>query len=252
MSKPNISIIYEDADLIIVNKPAQMLSIPDRFKPNLPNLLTELRKLYAEVFIVHRLDKDTSGVLCFARNAAAHRHLSMQFEKHTPMKTYWLLVEGCMEEGAEGTIDAPMIEDESRLGSMRVMSKGKPSLTTYKAIAHYRHYTIVEASPRTGRTHQLRVHFAHLGFPPAVDALYGQHTELYLSEIKQRKFNLKKDNEERPLLSRVPLHALSLTIQHPTSLETLTFTADLPKDLHAVQQQLGKWDAVKKQYNPFG
>lgn len=245
MSKSNLDILHEDNDLIIVNKPASMLTIPDRFKPLLPNVLGELKKKYGEVFIVHRLDRETSGVLCFARNAAAHRHLSMQFEKHTPTKVYWLLVEGAMETGAEGLIDAALGEDESRAGSMRVVSKGKPSMTEYKAVSYFRHYTVVEATPRTGRTHQLRVHFAHIGHPPAVDALYGQHTALYLSEIKQRKFNLKKHSDEQALLSRVPLHALSLTVLHPTTLVPVTFTAPLPKDLYAVHQQLGKWDAIK-------
>ncbi len=250
MSKTPYEIIHEDADLLIVSKPAGLLTIPDRFRTDIPNLQNMLRRQYGEIFVVHRLDKDTSGVICFARNAEAHRHLSLQFQEHTPKKIYWMLVEGCMEEGAQGLIDAPLIADEQRAGSMRVQAKGKPAQTEYKAIEYFRHFTTVEFVPRTGRTHQIRVHAAHIGFPPAVDPLYGSRDGLQLSEIKQRRFNLKKWENEQPLLSRVPLHALSLTVVHPTTNETTTFSAPLPKDLRAVVQQLAKWDSTQQRIVP--
>ena len=245
MAKSSLDIIYEDDDIVIVNKPAGMLTIADRFRADIPSVIAELRKKYKDILTVHRLDKDTSGVICFARNASAHRHLSKQFEDHTPMKVYWLLVEGNMEPGSEGIIDAPLMENEARLGTMRVSKTGKPSLTTYKAVAHFRHFSIVEATPKTGRTHQIRVHLAHIGYPPAVDKYYGQREKLFLSDIKQRKFNLKKHTQELPLLDRVPLHALSLTIQHPTTLQAMTFEAPLTKDLAATTKQLSKWDGLK-------
>lgn len=250
MSKITYEIIAEDADILVLSKPAGLLTIPDRFRPDLPNLQNLLRRQYGEVFVVHRLDKDTSGVICFARNAEAHRLLSLQFQEHTPEKVYWLLVEGCMEEGASGVIDAPIAPDEQRDGSMRVKPKGKPAQTTYTATEFFRHFTVVEMRPRTGRTHQIRVHAAHIGFPPAVDPLYGRRASLLLSEVKQRRFNLKKWEDEQPLLSRVPLHALSLTITHPTTQERQTFTAPLPKDLRAVVQQLAKWDSSSERIVP--
>lgn len=250
MAKNSLDIIYEDDDIVIVNKPAGMLTIADRYRADIPSVINELRKKYQDILTVHRLDKDTSGVVCFARNASAHRHLSKQFEEHTPKKVYWLLVEGCMEAGSEGVIDAPIGENEAKLGTMRIMNKGgKASITNYKAVGFYRHFSVVEATPLTGRTHQIRVHLAHIGYPPAVDPFYGQRDKLFLSDIKQRKFNLKKHTDEQPLLSRVPLHALSLTIQHPTTLEPMTFEAPLTKDLQATTRQLSKWDALKPLLN---
>ncbi len=244
MAKQTLEIIYQDDDIIVVNKPSHLLSIPDRYRSDIPNVLKTLREQFPEVLTVHRLDKDTTGVLCFARNAAAHKHLNQQFENQHPTKVYWALVDGLVLD-PEGTIDAAIAEHPTRSGMMYVQSRGKNSVTDYKVVEAFRHFSIVEAMPRTGRTHQIRVHLAHIGNPLAVDNLYGQRSQLFLSEIKHRKFRLGKYENEQPIVARVPLHALSLTIIHPTLGTPMTFTADLPKDLKAIRQQLTKWDSVK-------
>jgi 23S rRNA pseudouridine1911/1915/1917 synthase len=237
-----IEILYQDADIVVVNKPQQTLTIPDRYRPELPSVVKQLEKLLdvEKIWIVHRLDKDTSGVLCFALNAPAHRHLSIQFEHQHPCKRYWALVEGVLLDKS-GVIDAAIEEHPTKPGLMSVQAKGKPSVTHYQVLEEFKKYTIVEAQPKTGRTHQIRVHLAYLGYPLAVDPLYGTQTELFLSDIKQRKFKLQKHTEEQPMLARVPLHAHSITLKHPTTEIDMTFTAALPKDLQAVHNQLVKW-----------
>ncbi len=243
--KNNLEIIYQDDDLIIVNKPAGLLTIPDRYNPEIPSVLKQLRGLFEQVFIVHRLDRETSGVMCFAKNAAAHRNLSIQFEHQRPTKIYWALVEGILQE-KQGIIDAAIAENTVQPGLMLVHQRGKNAISHYEVKEEFRHYSILHVSPKTGRTHQIRVHLAHIGFPMAVDVFYGQKTQIFLSEIKQRKFKIGKYEDEQPILSRVPLHALSLKLLHPTTNQELVFSAELPKDLRALQNQLSKWDAARK------
>ena len=118
-------------------------------------------------------------------------------------------------------------------------------MSHYQVAEEFRHYSILHVSPKSGRTHQIRVHLAHIGFPLAVDVFYGQKTQLFLSEIKQRKFKIGKDVDEQPILARVPLHALSLKLLQPSTGEEMNFSAELPKDLRALQNQLSKWDTFK-------
>ncbi len=235
------SIIFEDNDIIVLNKPAHYLTIPDRFVAERPNLTSFLKDRLDEVFIVHRLDKETSGVILFAKNAEAHRNLSMQFEARTVDKIYLALVEGSVHK-EEGEINQPIANNMRDKGRMIIAKRGKPSLTLFKVIERFKNYTLVEANIKTGRTHQVRVHFEIIGYPLAVDSLYGRKDAFLLSEVKMKKYRRGKDAfEEKPLMSRTTLHAAKVTFRHPTTNESMTFEAELPKDFRAVLNQLRKW-----------
>lgn len=233
-------LIYEDDQILIVTKPAGLLTIPDR-AGNQNSLVTALQSKYGKVFIVHRLDRETSGILCFARNEAAHRHLSMQMEHHTADKFYLALLDGVLHH-EEGEIDKPIGEHHYIPGKMAVTNSGKASLTFYRAVERFQRFTLVEAQIKTGRTHQIRVHFQSIGYPLAIDALYGRREQFLLSEIKGKKYKSGKfTEEERPLMERTSLHAARLRLQHPVTGEMMEFTSELPKDFAAMLNQLRKW-----------
>lgn len=233
-------LLYEDDYLIVVNKPAGLLTIPDRFG-NKDSLVSALERHYGKVFVVHRLDRETSGVLCFARTEAAHRHLSIQFERHAVDKYYHVLVEGVVHH-EEGEIDKPIGEHPAVSGKMAIVAHGKPSLTFYRVLERFKRYTLVEALLKTGRTHQIRVHFQSIGYPLAIDPLYGRKSAFFLSEVKGKTYKSGKfSSDERPLMDRTSLHASRLRIDHPENGERLEFKAELPKDFQAVLNQLRKW-----------
>ncbi len=227
--------------MVVVNKAPGLLSIPDRFEPERPNLKHLLEAHYGEIYVVHRLDRETSGLLCFARNAEAHRQLSLQFEERTVEKIYLALVDG-IPVPPEGQIEAGIAPHPSQAGKMITSSRGKAALTLYRVVETFRHFALVELSIKTGRTHQVRVHFQSIGHPLAVDPLYGRRNSFLLSEIKGKNYRQGKfQEEERPLLTRTSLHALRLTLTHPGTGQRQTFEAPLPKDLAAVVKQLRKW-----------
>jgi 23S rRNA pseudouridine955/2504/2580 synthase/23S rRNA pseudouridine1911/1915/1917 synthase len=240
MAKKMPTLLYEDSDLIVANKPAGLLSIPDRFVPEKPNLQHMLNHAFEKVWVVHRLDRDTSGLICFALNESAHRHLSLQFQERTVQKTYLAIVNGVVHKD-QGTIDRAIAPHPAQSGKMMAGSKGKKAITHYKVVERFRQFTLLELELETGRTHQIRVHLEALGHPLIVDELYGRRAAFFLSEVKQRGFNLAQGKEERPLLTRQPLHALRLNLLHPASEQPLTLEAPLPKDMNAVVKQLKKW-----------
>lgn len=239
--KLKIEIVYEDDSLLIVNKPAEVLTIPDRFDTTKPNVIGLLSEHYADkIWVVHRLDRETSGIICFAKTEEAHKNLSQQFFNRTVDKIYLALVDGKPNPDAN-TIDAPIGPHPTLPGKMTVIRTGKSSVTDYKVTEVFKAFSLVEANIRTGRTHQVRVHFKHIGHPLAVDPLYGKREAFFLSEVKYRKYQLGKDQEERPLMSRTTLHAYQLSLAHPVTGERMTFTNPLPKDFQAVLNQLRKW-----------
>lgn len=238
--KKKLSILYDDEHLVLVNKPANYLSIPDRFATDQINLLTLLTEKYGKIYVVHRLDKETSGIICFAKTAEAHRILSQQFEKRGVQKIYYTLVEGSVHQ-MEGKIDLPIAPSKSRLGKMVIAKRGKSSVTEYKVIESFKQYTLLGADIKTGRTHQIRVHFEAIGYPLAIDSIYGRKDAFFLSHLKLRKYKSGKFAEERPLMSRTSLHAYELSFDHPATQERMTIQAPLPKDFKAVLQQLRKW-----------
>lgn len=237
--KSKVEIIYHDNAIIVVNKPPNLLSIPDRYAPQLPNVLGFLRDKFDEVYTVHRLDKPTSGVMCFAKTAEAHKSISTQFQERSTSKIYLALVDG-KPLRKEGVINKPIAQNQVNSSKMIIAERGKPSITAYKVVEEFRHYALVEADIKTGRTHQIRVHFQSMGHPLAIDELYGKRERLYLSEIKSG-YNIGKFDTERPLMSRTTLHANRLTIQHPQTGEEMAFEAPLHKDFAAIVKQLRKW-----------
>lgn len=239
--KPDI--LFEDESIVIVSKPAGMLTIPDRFDKDFPNIRTFLIDLYDEIFTVHRLDRDTSGVLVFAKNAEAHKHLSMQFEHQQVQKTYLAIVRGIVSKDDQD-IDIPLIADTRKKGLMRPSARGKESFTSIHVVQRFRMATLLECKPKTGRLHQIRVHLSAIGYPLLVDQDYGSNAEFKLSTIK-KKFNVGKNQEERPLLIRTPLHSSSLEFTHPLTSDSVKFTAEMPKDMSATINVLNKYAPYK-------
>ena len=230
-------IIYEDENLVAVNKPSGLLTIPDREGVN--GLRNLLQHKYGTIFTVHRLDKDTSGLVIFAKNEEAHRHLSMQFENRETKKIYNGLVLGNPAQKS-GVINEPIAEHPVKKGMMCVYKKGKESITEYEVVETFRLYSWMQFRILTGRTHQIRVHMKHLGHPIVSDAMYGDGKPVFISSLK-KKFNLAKEaEEERPLLNRMALHAAQLSFNGLNN-ETVSLEAPLPKDLKAVLNQLNKW-----------
>ena len=238
--KQAYDIIFEDEDLVVVNKSPLILTIPDRFAPEKPNLYHLLGERYEKIFTVHRLDKETSGILVFAKTEEAHKHLSEQFSGRTVEKIYYALVEGHLHQ-EEGVIDKFIAPHPQHPDKMVIATRGKRSVTHFKVVEYFKNYTLVEANIKTGRTHQIRVHFQAIGYPLAVDAMYGRKDVFLLSQVKMSKYRLGKNEEERPLMARSSLHAWQLTFEHPRTGEPMVFEAPLPKDFAAVLQQLRKW-----------
>lgn len=236
MKKQRYEILFEDDDIVIVNKPAGLLSIPDRYDSEISNLLNILQSRTEEIFTVHRLDKDTSGVMVYAKNAASHKILSLAFQNHEVQKDYWALISGSMMK-EKGSIEVPL-----KTGGKKVLvaKDGKDSLSHYEVIENFGLYSLVKINIVTGRTHQIRVHFQSIGHPLMVDAKYGNSEAFYLSEVKGRKYRKRKDAIENPLIERTSLHAQKITLKHPSSNELMTFEAPLPKDMKAVVNQLRK------------
>jgi RluA family pseudouridine synthase len=235
-----LNIIHEDDELILIDKAAGLLSVPDRHDPEVPSLIKLVSsRVKQDVLPVHRLDRLTSGLLLFAKSTDAQRHLSLQFERRTIEKVYLALVEGRPVK-PEGQIEAAIAVHPTKAGRMMISTKGKPSISRYRVIDFFGDYSLLEVDLLTGRTHQIRIHLQHIGHPLLVDPFYGNRSELLLSKLKGRKFNLKKGTEERPLLDRVPLHAHRLGFVHPSQEKRLTFTSELPKDIAASINQLKK------------
>lgn len=231
-------IISESDNWIALNKPSGLLSIPDREGKEV-SLKRLLQEKYGNIFTVHRLDRDTSGLLVFAKNELTHKNLSQQFETRQTEKIYLGLVLGSVND-REGTIDAPIAENLMKKGTMIIHKNGKASLTDYEVLENFKIYSWLQFRILTGRTHQIRVHAKHIGYPVVCDPLYGDGKPVLVSSLKS-KFNLSKNElEERPLLNRLALHALSLKFTN-TNGETIKLEAPLSKDLKATLQQLRKW-----------
>ena len=235
--RKDIEVIFEDDDLVVINKAPGMLSIPDRVQSQ-PSLKDILFDEYGTIFTVHRLDKETSGVIVFAKNEASHKNLSQQFENRETEKYYTGLVTGQLEE-KEGSVSVPIIEHPVKKGLMTTSSKGKESVTEYRTEEEFGVYSLVKFRILTGRTHQIRVHMNYLGHPIACDELYGTGKPILLSSLKKRYNLSKKEEEERPILSRLALHAGKLLFRDMAG-QLQTIEAPLPKDMRALLQQLRK------------
>ncbi|PUZ28053.1 RNA pseudouridine synthase [Chitinophaga parva] len=231
-------ILMETPDYVVVNKPSGLLTIPDRHDGELQSLRGILQKQYGEIFVVHRLDKDTSGIILFARHAEAHKYFSQLFETRGVSKFYQGLVTGQVVP-PKGSILEPIIEHPTIKGKMATARKGKASHTDYEVLEDFGTYSLVKMQIHTGRTHQIRVHMKHIGNPIVMDEMYGKAKPVLLSDIK-KKFKLGKfTEEERPLLNRLALHAWRLEFDDMQG-QAQVVEAPLPKDMQAVMTQLRK------------
>ena len=175
-----VPVLFFDDALLAVDKPSGILSIPDRYDPDAPVAATQLREDWGKLLVVHRLDKDTSGVLVYARDAEAHKALGAAFESRSVAKTYRALVRG-VPAWDETACDLPLTPDGDRMHRTIVDAhKGKRSSTSFAVVARYKNFANIEAKPETGRTHQVRVHLAALGHPCLCDPLYGDGEALLL------------------------------------------------------------------------
>lgn len=216
-----LHILHQDEHIIVINKPPGLPVLPDGWQPDAPYLRQMLEKKYGSILVVHRLDKVTSGVMVFARTANAHRELNRQFERHEVEKVYQAIVEG-LPPWDERTARHMLQTNVGRKHRTVVVRKrGKNSETHFKVLKRGQAEALVEARPKTGRTHQIRVHLSALGFPILGDILYGA--------------------SGTDLIARPALHALSLTFTHPKSGERASFTAPYSDDM----EQALEWESSK-------
>jgi len=212
-----LDIVYEDNDLLVINKPAGLAVHPAPGYPahTLVNAVLNYLPGLAEddasprPGIVHRLDKDTSGLIIVAKNRPAHENLSDQFKSRTVAKSYLVLVRGKLESES-GVIEAAIGRDPRRRQRMAVVSRGREARTKYRVVKYLGKYTLLEISPETGRTHQIRVHLSAIGFPVVGDSTYGITS---------------------PQLSRQFLHASKIGFRLPSTGEYIEFSSPLPPDL---------------------
>ncbi len=209
-SPPNtpLELIHEDHELLVVNKPAGLLSVPGKGDHLKDCLITRLQAAFPEALLVHRLDMDTSGVIVFARTPAAQRHLGLQFEKRMMKKSYLALVWGQVDR-KEGVIDLPLIVDWPNRPLQKVCHEtGRAAVTEWKVLRHDETSTRMRLFPQTGRSHQLRVHMRELGHPILGDPFYATGPA--------RDF------------PRLMLHAETLRLRHPDGGRGMTFRAKNP------------------------
>ncbi|HPF14290.1 MAG: RluA family pseudouridine synthase [Planctomycetes bacterium] len=253
-SKIELNILFEDDRVLVVDKPPGIAVEPERWDleaPCVSGLLLDMAARRSEggdpAFrprLVHRIDKDTSGALLVAKDLDAERELRQAFEAHRIQKVYWALVDGEFpaEPGERVRIDLALAPEPKKVGRMRVVaSRGRASQTDVWVEQRFRGFTLVGCAPITGRTHQIRVHLAHEGFPLAVDPFYGRRDQLLLSEIKAG-YRHKQGASERPLMPRLTLHAHSIAWPRP-GVDGDVFDraeAPLPKDFASTLKQLAK------------
>lgn len=237
MKKYKPEVVFENDAFVAINKPAGLLSIPDREQTE-KSLKDMLLAKYGTIFTVHRLDKDTSGLILFAKTEAAHKYFSRLFEERKIEKYYLGLVHG-IPAAKKGIIDAPISEHGLQKGLMVIHRRGKPSVTDYEVIVEHKSYSLIQFQLHTGRTHQIRVHCKNIGHPLACDELYGDGKPVLLSSLKKKYKLSKHDDEERPMLNRLALHSYRLKFSD-TDGKIIDLEAELPKDIRALLQQLKK------------
>lgn len=201
-------ILYEDAQILAVNKPHGLLSVPGRGEHLADCLLSRIQAIFADALLVHRLDRDTSGVMVFAMTRSAQRHLGLQFEKRQVRKTYRARVWGRIEPRT-GQVDLPLTVDWPNRPRQKVCHEtGKPAVTDWRVTRYDASSTRVRLSPATGRSHQLRVHMCALGHPILGDPLYADGPALDFP--------------------RLMLHSEELRIKHPEGGRSMKFRAGVP------------------------
>jgi len=204
-----LKIIYQDDDLIVLDKPSGLLSVPGKKPENIDSLQQQAQKIFPSVTIVHRLDMATSGLMIMALNKPSHRHISKQFELRQVSKTYQAQVYGQLTPD-QGTVSAPLIADWPNRPRQKIdLIEGKPATTHWQVLARSGDRTLVELTPVTGRSHQLRVHMLSIGHPIIGDDLYAHPQALAMSP-------------------RLQLHACFIAFAHPTTLQPISFQSPVP------------------------
>ncbi len=221
MNTPDL--LYEDEWVLAVDKPPGLRTIPDGYNPSLPHLVGLLKEAYGPIWVVHRLDKDTSGVILFARAPAAHRDLCVQFEQRQTQKTYHALVVGA-PDWEDREINLPLrVNGDRRHRTVIDTVKGRPASTTCRVLRRFAGFhpavTLLEAHPHSGYTHQIRSHLAAQGLPLLGDPLY-------------KSLHPARQLTPAPVLpiQRTALHALQVAFRHPQTGSTLTIQAPYPED----------------------
>jgi RluA family pseudouridine synthase len=239
-AKAHLSVLWSDEHMLVVDKPAGLPTLPDGYDAQAPHLLQAVEMAVGQpVWVVHRLDRDTSGVVVFARTAKAHRALNAQFEGRRVAKVYHALVAGHPAWNERRVTVRLQPDGDRRHRTIVSPRQGKPAVTGLLVLERWARYALVEARPETGRTHQVRVHLAAQGTPIVADELYGDGQAIFLSALKADYRAGEKP--ERPLLGRLGLHAWALTLEHPLGGERLRFEAPYPKDFAAALRQLRKY-----------
>ena len=235
-----IEIIYSDEDLIVINKPSGISVTKDR--SGAIDLLPALQKQLSvdtELRLIHRLDKDTSGVMLLARNPETQSIYASCFEKRLIKKTYLALVSGIVIS-EKGSVKTPISREDKNTNLMKVNPRrGKPAVTRYKLLADFGMLSLLAVTPVTGRTHQIRLHLSSINLPLAIDPLYGSSKPVMLSDFKAG-YRTAKGKEERPLIERLTLHAYQLDLPEVESRPARTFIAGLNKKFAATIKMLTK------------
>jgi len=209
----DIEILYSDPNILAVNKPAGLLTIPDGYHPEYACAIHLLQESHGQLWVVHRLDKETSGVLLFARDARAHKFLNDQFQNRQIQKIYRAIIAGSPDWDKQ-EITLPLKVNGDRKHRTRVnLADSKPAQTDISVLARFSGYSLVEARPHTGYTHQIRAHLSAVGFPIVSDPLYDKHALDYSY-----------------LISRLGLHAFQITFLLPDTTNPLSLIAAYPQD----------------------
>ena len=238
-----LNIIYEDDDVIIINKQADMIVHPAR--SNIRGTMVNALVFYSEKLssglgefrpgIVHRLDKDTTGVMVVAKNDTAQWKIAKQFERRQVKKTYLAIVHGTPELTAD-RISAPLgVHPRVREKYAIRPETGKEAITFYEVLESFRGFSLLKLTPKTGRTHQIRVHLSYIKHPVVADDMYGGKL-VYPWQLADAESAV-----EEPVISRCALHASTLEFKHPTTSEMIKFEAPLPEDMQNLLDMLGKY-----------
>ncbi len=219
----NLDILWSDENILAINKPAGLLSIQDGYRPELPCAVNLLKENQGQLWVVHRLDKETSGILLFARNARAHKFLNEQFQRRQVQKIYHAFIIGS-PNWEHQEINLPLKVDGDRQHRTRVnLPGGKPAQTDIIVISRFPGYSFVEARPHSGYTHQIRAHLSAIGFPILSDPLYDRNSFLH-----------------QHILSRLGLHAFQISFMEMDSVTPLILTAPYPHEFQDALSRLSQ------------